>query len=212
MESEKEELITKLATEGKNKADVRRALISIGYSTEGFEELYDSIRKEIPEEVKVSEKKVAGGVILGDYKSFDTRPKQVQKNPLGLIAFILILCAGAYFAWSQGYTISTLEQMVFGGVSTTATSTENENLTVTDRLIQTKVESTAVSANLFGGTMGSYDGVCGDISVLEPVECLQSSASFVVFAPVGSGAYYCVDSSEFRGTVKNRPNSPLSCQ
>lgn len=82
-----------------------------------------------------------------------------------------------------------------------------------DSLIETKVEATVASANIYGGTMGGmFDGVCKDISVVAPVKCKQTPNSYTIFAQLAGGKYYCVDKLGFRGTVEKVPTSGSSCR
>lgn len=83
--------------------------------------------------------------------------------------------------------------------------------TFDDSVLQTKVEQTVVSANIQGGRMGSYDGVCNDVTIVAPIRCQQAQSGYAIFAPMANGSYFCVDSTEFRGYVQQRPPQGSLC-
>lgn len=92
---------------------------------------------------------------------------------------------------------------------TPISGTEGVNgMTLADYALQGKVVATGASANVSGGRMGAYDGACADISVIAPVECLDTVESFAVFARMSDGSYYCVDSNEFGG-ITTRPTTAI---
>jgi hypothetical protein len=87
----------------------------------------------------------------------------------------------------------------------------NHQATFDDSVLETKVEQTVVSANIQGGRMGSYDGVCKDITVVAPIRCHQEEFGYAIYAPMADGSYFCVDSSEFRGYIQGRPQQGSLC-
>jgi hypothetical protein len=214
MKDEREELIAKLVQEGKKKEEIRNELISQGLSTEGFQTQYEALAKESPLPQapapikKKPEPPQSDGSILGDYESFDLEKKSTASNSqfissLKKLVVLSLFCVLLFIVWTQNpdifdYRNWSSQQSTSTGEETTV----EQNLSVNDKLIQGKVESTVVSAGLFVNRMGGFDGVCNDISVVEPVRCQMTKNSFVIFAPVSIGGYYCVDSKQQRGVVE----------
>ncbi len=87
-----------------------------------------------------------------------------------------------------------------------------DGINFNDFLLQQKVAATAASAGLYVGKMGSYEGVCGDITVVEPIQCLETAETFAVFAALSNGQYYCSDSASFSGQVDSPLRDTALCQ
>lgn len=81
-----------------------------------------------------------------------------------------------------------------------------------DFLVTTHVNTTYTSGLAYRNSMYSFEGVCSDIIVEDPVRCLNTDETFVVYAPDGQGAYYCRDNSNFKGTINRPPTNAFSCQ
>ncbi len=78
---------------------------------------------------------------------------------------------------------------------------EDVTETIGDTILVSKVKSTAASANLYHNRMSFYDGVCDDISVVEPIQCKDGSAFFMIYVRLPDGTYYCSDSYGSEGVV-----------
>ena len=87
-----------------------------------------------------------------------------------------------------------------------------EGLNFSDFLMQQKVAATAASANMYGGRMGSYEGVCSDITIVDPIQCAETPETFAIFAPLSDGQYYCSDSTSFTGTITGPLRDTVLCQ
>lgn len=212
MEVAKDELIQKLAEEGKDKAEVRRALISEGLSTEGFEVVYEKFAKKVPV-TKPKQSKVQGQII-GDFASFETLPSSRKRSQSSggkfiFSAILILLVVAGYLYVTGGLKITQFGQI---DLKNDVIINDIQSFNIGDKLLQGKVESAAASAHLFERRMGSLEGVCNDIILVDPVECLGTNESFVIFAPVSDSKYYCVDAKGLRENLENRPVSGESCQ
>lgn len=214
MEEEKKQLIKKMVENGSDREDIRRELISQGLNTKDFETEYATLVKEtpvIPSEPK-QKRTSTEGRILGDFESLSSRALRDNAPAITLramlfytLSFVLVFGIALY-AWTQGNVL-----MTFFGIDGSDIQRIEQSLNVKDRLLQGKVTATASSAKVQGKRLLSYQGVCGDIAVVKPVVCKQVGESFVVFAQLSDGTYYCVDSNGFSGVV-NRIASTEMCQ
>ena len=114
---------------------------------------------------------------------------------------VLLLAAAAYGAYlSVNKTnLSELVSELFNE-GTNSQATEEAHVSVADSILQTKVDSTVASARIYRKRMGTYDGVCRDITVVAPVACKETNEQFVIFVPLSNATEYCVDST---GKVSN---------
>lgn len=117
-----------------------------------------------------------------------------------LVAFLIFFNGTTFFLESPlGQRFVDLESRAVQSESTDSDSGSNFN--IADVFTKSKVEATAASVKLFGGRMGDYNGACEDVSVVAPVVCKSQGDSFVVFAPLVSGTFYCIDAKDFSGEV-----------
>jgi hypothetical protein len=140
---------------------------------------------------------------------FEYTKYRLMRTLYAIAAFIGLLAFCAYIAFSGlSYLASSQYQYQLPaesplqlGTSTAPVSGEGSGFSFADLLTQSKVESTAASARIYGTNMGSYDGVCKDISVVDPVFCSASNDAYVIYAPLQAGGAYCTDSTGFSGTI-----------
>lgn len=133
---------------------------------------------------------------------------------------ILIVCAllvtgiffgsKALFSYFAPIPPSEPEEIIWGKQG--VTDETKKELDFNDSILQTKVEATVASANVHGGRMGSYDGVCSDIIIVAPVACSATTRAYAIFAPMSNGTYFCVDKSGFRGLISARPTTAGACK
>lgn len=212
MEDTRLPFIKKLLQEGKYKDDIKRELISQGFASDGYEVLYEKLIVELGIE---EPKKPATRTFTPDI-TFNTkndvhadypRPKRHRMSPLPLVLF-LVLVGAAFFFWQQSQTSD--EATPLWGEGSFLEALFN-GLSVGDKVLQSKVKTTAVSAGLFGNRMNSLDGVCRDITVVSPILCQGTHTSFTIFTKMSSGDYFCIDGSDFEGIIKQRPANAGSC-
>lgn len=194
MELSRKDYIKQCLEKGMSRNEVKHELISLGYGSAGFEDEYTGLVSELGISELVPTVSHLQYKTLGTKKEIKAVPKKsvvVVGKPKPLMMVILaILFVGIGFSFLS----------VLGYVPTI-----DKGSNVSDRLVQSKVEATGASAHVFATRMGSYDGVCDDITVVDPVECQGDKTSFIVFAELSSGFYHCVDNSGFSGTVTDRP-------
>jgi len=156
-------------------------------------------------------------------KRLASKPLFEQKSYTGLKWFYRLAASVGIFVPFMFFTIASI--LIFGdsfqGFSPQMQLNFNnpslyENteggLTFNDFLLQSNVKGTEASARIWGSTMGSYDGVCSDIAVVDPVVCQESGTSYVIYAPLSNGTYYCLDSSGFNGVIESTSGVQESCQ
>ena len=210
METNRKEHIKKLMLEGKDREAVRMELISQGESTANLHEEYQALREELkmPEPKPPVPPRVAFSANADAEKFVAEHKAQIEKKWLRrfltIVLVIGVLCGVVFFG------VKGLPSLLQNLPGDRVGQTEEGNTSPADVLLLSKVESTAASAKLYRGRMGFYDGVCKDITVVEPVVCKNTSEYFMIYAPLGSGGYYCTDSNNFSGEV-SRPKS-TRCQ
>jgi hypothetical protein len=117
---------------------------------------------------------------------------------LALAAYIAV--SGLMYLASYQYQLPAQAPLQLG-TSTAPSSSEGGGFSFADLLTQSKVESTAASARIYGTNMGSYEGVCKDISVVDPVVCSASNKAYAIYAPLQAGGAYCTDSTGYSGVI-----------
>ena len=192
-------LVKRLLQEGKVKEDIRREFISQGLSTEGFEETYQKYVKELgikPESPVVHP-------VFDQAYSFGPAAMDSEKPYQSTGAFLKEVRRGVSLFWVFAVLVIVgLCVVVLWYFLTFQTSGGS---VLNDDLIKSKVESTVASARIQGGRMGGYDGVCKDISVVDPVLCSGTPSAFAIYAPLSGGTFYCSDSTGFKGEIAHTP-------
>lgn len=218
MDGEKRTLIEASIKRGDTKYKTRDELVSQGYATEGFDLLYATalthLRVQQPKEKMSTSLLVTGEMPLSN--RFEKKRVHIYRSySIKMMLFLLLCAVVLWFGVRELYPI----------ISKDAVSTEIDlwgkrvekgvginPLNATDSLLQTKVESTAASANLFVGRMGFFEGVCKDISVVSPVQCSESATGFAIFTRLSNGSFYCVDRAGFRGVLEENFFVPGVCK
>ena len=131
-----------------------------------------------------------------------------------LIVLVLAILVGGLFVASKFLlpTHPSSDEPIQWGKERVVEQKDIQELGVGDSILETKVRATVVSAKIQGGRMGSYDGVCKDITVVSPVKCRQTTAGFIIYAPLSNGAYFCEDKSEKGIVVAKAPLEGEMCQ
>jgi hypothetical protein len=123
---------------------------------------------------------------------------------IGLFLFFIQMVATFYDGLPQDEPIKWGEPTILKDAP--------EGFNFEDLVTKSNVETTAASATVYHGRMGSYEGVCQDISVVDPIQCRQNGESFMIFAPVSTGELYCIDNTSFSGTIPGINTAQTSCQ
>lgn len=204
---DRKELIKKLIAENRYRDEVRNALVSEGFGSAGFEDEYESLLTEagVSEPKRRDRSRRVAPVPKGVMKVAVTR----SALGLGTVFLLILLASAAWAAFSFFNQPAPVAPIQWGTPSADEELTGGESA-FTEVVVRSKVETTAASARLFGGRMGSYDGVCEDISVVPPVECAGDDTFFMIYAILPKEGWYCVDNTGFKGVVA-RPSS-TSCQ
>ena len=190
MEDTRTTLIHKLIQEGKSRHEVRTALISEGFGSKDLDADYERALQELG----VEEPKH----VHTDFSYTPTEKASLQKSEarhhrkkMGTLKSALV----ALFV----IAFSILLLMFLRGAP--LYKEDAGELDLGESLVRTKVETTAASVKVYGGRLGTYEGACDDISVVDPVICKEEGTAFVVFAPLSTGVVYCVDSTGEKGDV-----------
>lgn len=207
MESEQREFIKKLLQAGNTREEVRRALISDGRPTAGYDTQYADLLRELG--VEEPKQKMPNMQAMGEAPLRDKNKNLPPRTPivqsfyaLKILFLIGMVCAAILYGGKFAISFLHLDG-----------SAEEENgQDLNDIVLQSKVRTTVASARIQGGRMGSYDGVCKDISVVAPLQCLQTPVSFVIFAPLSDGTYFCEDKAESPIVLTKEPISGEKCQ
>jgi hypothetical protein len=153
--------------------------------------------------------------MLGEHEPYTATKDLIKQSQGGSMVFLvflalLILAGGGmfYYYTTTAPYVPADEEIQWGEEAPAQGVTQSE--TFSDSVLEAKVETTMASVKLFGGRMGSYDGACDDITVVDPIVCRHSDRAYVVFAPLSIGQYYCVDAQGFKGNVR-RPGD-LACK
>lgn len=219
METDRKEFIKQLVLQGKSREETKVQLVSNGYSSEGFVDEY----KALISELHMTEPQAPSAFSYNSKVTESYKQEKVRKGGLGkkLLSLLILLFFIALVLWGVTYGIpfvsdqfspSIDEEIKWGKeVLEDAQDDGNQLFNFTDTLIESKVEGTAISANLYVKRMGLFDGVCKDISVVKPVTCFQTTSAYVLFAPLDA-EFYCIDSKGFKGRVTKMPDSGDSCE
>ncbi|MFT5037137.1 MAG: hypothetical protein ACI9VM_000712 [Candidatus Azotimanducaceae bacterium] len=212
MNEEAKTLVTKLISEGKNRDDVHRSMISFGYGTDGLEEEYLKIQKDLGLEEPTPEQ--AASHAAPTYSSVpkddedELRPRQshgVSKFVKLIVGVVIIVLA---IALLSGYG-STLKSMLLSNQA----GDIQEGLTPADLQHKTTLDGLQLSANRYKSTLLDYGGVCDSIGIDAGIyRCVENIDQYAIETALSNNSYYCVDSSGFSNYVSESYEDTLSCQ
>ena len=196
MSTEQKAIIEQSLKAGIDRHATRRELISQGVSTQGFDEVYETILKE----QGISEPRPQMPRILPSVDTSIYIGRNKHRRVVAILKMILLVAAlaGLLLYGLQANIQKELNDWIFNmiGHSTVGSKVTTESLSFSDSILQTKVNATVASANIYASRMGSYEGVCKDISVVAPVVCKEVAGTFAIFVPLSDGTLYCVDSTK----------------
>jgi len=213
MDKEARAFVKKLLEEGQRYDDVRRALISHGHSTEGFEEEYPEIQKELgikeppPSKPEPHHTHDFNAPTSADTKaSVPKRKSKVLSNITKLVVGVLIIAAAVIMLSGYG---TTLKNKVFNS----GLANLDDGLTATDLAHETTLRGMQASAELYRSKLTDYGGVCESIGLdTEAYHCLENTEAYAIEVVLSNDSYYCIDSTGFVGVTSQSFEATPSCQ
>jgi hypothetical protein len=166
---------------GKDRQSVRHELVSQGESTAGFDEEYASVLQKlgVPEPKQQSAFRYEPQEKAEIQKSVDRileRKRSSMKTILKAVGVVIVCVLLVVFVMQLPFVKEGREEVSFS-----------------DTIVETNIQATGASAKVQGGRMGSYEGVCNDISVVAPIRCISNDESFAIYGLLSDGTVYCVD-------------------
>ncbi len=222
MEDEKLGIIQSGIEAKKQKFDIRKEVVGAGFGTDDFDALYASTFVTLSQQEPMAPKVTLQTKTYIPPEFGGTVPQAIQdrKNGtsvvaiLGALVIILILLAGGVYVGAKFLlpTQTVSNEPMKWGKDRVVEEKNDVGLSFGDDILETKVKATVASAMLQGGRMGSYDGVCKDITVVAPIRCRQTTAGFIIYVPLSNGTYYCEDKLENGKVVATAPLQAEMCQ
>jgi hypothetical protein len=221
MEQVKNEIIQKGIEAKKQKFEIREDLIREGYDTLNFDKLYATILTQLglhepsPQKVTVGIKTYIPPEFGGTGAKLPHINNGISYTKVGVFLFIVmalivtLLFVGLKFVTKSNPGANVPLQW---GEDALQKREDSMRLNFNDEVLQGKVKATVASAMIQGGRMGSYDGVCRDISVIAPVACKELKNSFMIYAPMSNGTYFCEDKEQQGSIITQSPVYLMSCR
>jgi hypothetical protein len=217
MDADKRTIIKESIARKETRLKTRSELISQGFGSEGFDALYAELLTELgvqePKEQMPTSLLTTGEAPLSNRFEKKRASKRIH-NIVTLLVFLMVCLALLWFAVTALYPLIT-KKAITEEVQNWGERVEEKSgfnpLSSADSLLQAKVESTAASANLYVGRMDFYEGVCTDISVVEPVICTESKTGFAIFVRLSDGTFYCADRTGYRDILPQAPAEKGVC-
>lgn len=221
MELDKNQIIQNGIEAKKQRFEIRKELIGLSHDTSDFDAVYTNtlsrlgLQEPLPPKVTVGAKTYIPPEFGGTGTKLPHINNGVSYTKVGLFIFVVIMLIAMLFVYGAKFVTKTNpnadEQLKWGKESMQDKEGVNE-LNFNDDVLQTKVKATVASAMIQGGRMGSYDGVCRDISVVAPVACKETEKSFMIYAPMSNGTYFCEDKKQQGSIVPSSPIERMQCR
>ncbi|MDC1205564.1 hypothetical protein N8083_01820 [Candidatus Pacebacteria bacterium] len=215
MNEDAREFVKRLLEEGQRYDDVRRALISEGHGTKGFEKEYPEIQKEMgitePPPTKVSPHAPDVGKQYmqkdeTDIENTSPNMTRVLVNIAKLASVVIII--GTVFVLATRYE-DVLKEIFYRSESDAV----KEGLTPTDITRQTQLKGLQLTASRYKAQLTDYDGVCESIGIDSTIHtCKESTDWFLIEVLLTNGLYYCVDGTGFADIVLDSREVASSCE
>lgn len=211
MNDPRKECIAKALKEGKFHQDVRMELISNGFDTKNFDELYIAVQNELGIVEPQIETRAEAPYITGerDIKETAAQPmshrRRMTKNlvKIGVGVFVLTVVA-IIAAGYMDFAIAKAAELF--GIS------PEERVPTADIARQTQIFTLQKSAELYRNKMTDYIGVCESIGIdVDVFSCNDSNDAYAIETELSSGDYYCVDSTPFSGVVFSSIGTATVC-
>lgn len=201
MNEEARALLKKLLMEGKRNDDVRRGLISEGYITNDYEEVYREVAEELdikdvpPEKVPV----VPDQVMQEEARAYSKKAEETQRSRVWsnifkiIISFLFIIVVILFFSGIG----PSVWHSVFGTYKTS-----NETQSPVDIARESQLRTLQIAADVYQSKLLDYRGLCSSIGIdPEVYNCTEDTDSFAIEAALSNGKYFCVDDTGFAGVV-----------
>lgn len=221
MENEKKQIIELGIQAQKQKFEIRKELVGGGHDTTDFDEVYSAtlvrlgLQEPIPSKVTFGSKTY----IPPEFGGTGVKPPHINNgirySKVGAFFFVVIVLFIALIFAGLKFVVKTNpddNEPLKWGKERVQDTRRGEGLSLGDEVLQTKVKATVASAMMQGGRMGSYDGVCKDISVVVPVACKETEKSFMIYAPMSNGTYFCEDKKQQGSIVSSSPGERVTCR
>ncbi len=221
MELDKNQIIQNGVEAKKPRFEIRKELIGQGHDTSDFDEVYSAtlarlgLQEPLPPKVAVGAKTY----IPPEFGGTGTKPAHINNGisytKVGAFFLVIITLAAILFVFGAKFVTKTnpnADNELKWGKESQQNKEGVSELNFNDDVLQTKVKATVASAMIQGGRMGSYDGVCKDISVVAPVACKETEKSFMIYAPMSNGTYFCEDKKQQGSIVPSSPEERMQCR
>lgn len=210
MNPQQEELIRSLVLQKRSREDIKHEVISQGFSSKGFEESYVKMLNETHmEEPKTATTTTAEKLEAMGFTSdapSSLKGKSTRSHFFPVIIVVCVLFIGVYLFLVYGMHFSFDLSHRNGGAN------GQDDMSVADSVLRSKVDVTAESAQYYDHTMGSYDGVCTGIAVVNPIKCSATAENYSIFTVLSTGDVYCTDSSGFKGILDHLSDGNGLCK
>lgn len=214
MDEEVKELVRRLLKEGQRYDDVRRAIISNGHSTAGFEDEYNDIQSELgivePKPEPVALPKI-NPVMDAEVKDRADEYEQKRRalmltNVARLIVGLLVIAAAGIIFSRYGETI---REKVMGNMLTNTV----DGLGAADIKIETDLRRFQLSAERYKSTLLDYGGLCESIGInKDAYSCIDDVETYTIEAILSNDQYFCVDNTGYAGIVPESRGGKGTCE
>lgn len=184
--------IRKGIIDNRTKNEIRALCVSEALKLDGFDEIYEEIRKELGVDAVKSNNQFGAKTATYNTGIYDPRHGQAGRRLKTALIFL---------------SVALLAGVAFWGLYLLMSSGSADRATSADNLLKTKLHQRAASLDVNAGRFNSYEDVCQITSVEEPMRCRSSQAGYTVYAPLQNGGYYCIDNS---GYAKEQDSPPLN--
>lgn len=204
-------LMRKLVEEGKRHDEVRRGLISEGFSTDGFVEEYDKLFVELgientPKEVMVPP---VNPILQEEARKYSKESKDVVQS-------LEIKRRSNFIKIATGLFVIIAAVIVLSGVGPRMWQNTFEDFSVAkntqnpvDMARESQLRTMQLAAEAYRAKLLDYVGVCNSIGVdHETYNCVERTEVYAIEASLSDSTFFCVDSTGFAGiTLISQGNS-----
>ena len=217
MKDERYELIKKALQEGKRRDDVRRELITNGFSTEGFEAQYQTAMKELGIEESTSTTSEPAFKLADRILSEKAIVRTITQTPSSkkwirmlievvLLLVVIMLAAGLFRLYGVYQSKSAADKH---------NSEEGQPLnefSFADSITKAQMTTLQISAEQYKRKLFDYGGLCISIGIPDDVFCSENIKEYAMESLLSSGLFYCIDSTEFSGITQSSKRDAFSCK
>lgn len=146
---------------------------------------------------------------------FDIREYGLIKWVYRIVGFVGLLIPVAGFI-AAGITVNSFLQTMNFDVNSSydqfQIQEEFEKETLEDYRVRFRVDAAFTTGNIYYSKIRTYEGVCKDVTIEDPVRCQSTVETFVLDAPLSTGKVYCRDSNGFKGVLDGPAPTPRGCE